>query len=121
MSQPPNAYRDDQDKAPLALLDPYALTQMAWVLGFGAQKYSAHNWRDGIEVSRHISSALRHLFALNAGEDTDPESGLPHAAHLACCAMMLCWSMAHRPDLDDRWATSQAGLAAVGIELNGGD
>lgn len=118
MSQPPTARRDDQDKVPLALLDPYALTQMAWVLDFGARKYSAHNWRDGIEVSRHISSALRHLFALNAGEDLDPESGLPHAAHLACCAMMLTWTMAFRPDLDDRWAPAspRADIEPIGGE-----
>lgn len=93
----------DAEKPPVELLDPYALEQIALVLAFGAKKYSRENWRGGIRYTRLIGAAVRHTFAILRGEDTDPESGLPHAAHLGCCAMFLIWMMKHRTDLDDRW------------------
>ena len=93
----------DQAKPPMALLDPAFLEEVANVLGFGANKYAAHNWRNGIQYSRLISAAYRHLGAINRGEDIDPESGLPHAGHLGCCVMFLSSMMKTRPDMDDRW------------------
>ena len=35
----------DTDKAPLALIPPQVINQIAEVLGFGAEKYGANNWR----------------------------------------------------------------------------
>lgn len=93
----------DQDKPRVDLLDPLALEGLAAVLGFGAKKYAAHNWRGGISYSRLLGAALRHLFALLRGEDIDPESGLPHVDHLGCCWMFLSHMMKTRPDLDDRY------------------
>lgn len=93
----------DQDKPPLALLDPEFLEEVARVLGFGAAKYAADNWRNGISHRRLISAAYRHLGAISRGEDTDPESGLPHTGHLACCTMFLSHMIRKRPDLDDRY------------------
>ncbi len=93
----------DANKPPMALLDPEFLEGVASVLGFGASKYAAHNWRKGITQSRLISAAYRHLGAINRGEDIDDESGLSHAYHLGCCVMFLASMMNHRPDMDDRW------------------
>jgi hypothetical protein len=93
----------DSEKAPMALLDRSWLEETAKVLGFGARKYAAHNWRGGIEYSRLVSAALRHLHAFNDGEDIDPESGLSHLAHASCCLMFLANMKATRPDLDDRY------------------
>lgn len=93
----------DQEKPPMALLDAEHLEDIASVLGFGARKYATDNWRNGITYRRLISAAYRHLGAINKGEDADPESGLPHTAHLACCVMFLGWMAKNRPDLDDRW------------------
>lgn len=95
--------KHDQEKPPMALLDPLALEGIAQVLAFGAKKYAAHNWRGGITYSRLLGAALRHLFAIVRGEDTDPESGLPHVDHLGCCWMFLSNMMKTRPDMDDRW------------------
>lgn len=92
----------DDGKAPMDLLDPYAMTQLANVLAFGARKYAAHNWRKGLSKSRLIAAALRHLFAYLGGQDKDPETGLSHVAHAMCCCMFLL-GLEHRPDLDDRW------------------
>lgn len=93
----------DNEKPPLALLDPEFLEEVGRVLGFGARKYAADNWRNGISHRRLISAAYRHLGAINKGEDIDPESGLPHTGHLGCCIMFLDWMGKNRPDLDDRW------------------
>lgn len=93
----------DQDKPPMDLIDNDYLVELAKVLGFGARKYAAHNWRGGINYSRLIAAAYRHLGAINSGEDIDSESGLSHTGHLACCVMFLNSMMLHRKDLDDRY------------------
>lgn len=95
--------KHDQDKPRMDLLDSFALLQLAKVLTFGMKKYSAHNWRAGINISRLVAASYRHLAAFNSGETFDPETGLQHAAHLMCCAMFIIWTVVFRPDLDDRW------------------
>jgi hypothetical protein len=99
----PTGTKYDGGKPPMALIDPEFLEGLARVLGFGATKYTAHNWRSGIAYSRLISAAYRHLGAINRGEDIDPESGESHSYHLACCIMFLASMLNHRPDMDDRW------------------
>lgn len=98
-----SALKFDQDKLPLHLLSTEAMNQTAAVLKFGAQKYAEHNWRKGFAWSRPLSAAMRHLTAFNAGEDKDPESGLSHLAHLACCVMFLLEFEKTHPHLDDRY------------------
>ena len=93
----------DQDKLPYHLIDRSMLDTLASVLAYGAQKYAAENWRGGIEYSRLLGAAMRHLHAINDCEDFDEESGLPHVGHAMCCLMFLNWMMKTRPDLDDRW------------------
>ena len=95
--------KHDEGKAPMHLLDPYALEQLARVLDHGQHKYAAWNWKKGFPYSRLIAATLRHVFAFMRGEDLDPESGLPHAAHAMCCLMFLLWMTKERTDLDDRW------------------
>ena len=97
------ALKFDQDKLPLHLLSTEAMNQTAAVLAFGAQKYAEHNWRNGFAWSRPLSAAMRHITAFNAGEDRDPESGLSHLAHAACCIMFLLEFEKTHPHLDDRY------------------
>lgn len=98
-----SALKFDQDKLPLHLLSTEAMNQTAAVLKFGAQKYAEHNWRKGFAWSRPLSAAMRHITAFNNGEDIDPESGLSHLAHAACCIMFLLeFEKTHR-ELDDRY------------------
>jgi hypothetical protein len=97
------AMKFDQDKLPLNLLSTEAMNQTAAVLKFGAQKYAEHNWRGGFKWSRPLAAAMRHLSAFNDGEDKDPESGLSHLAHAACCIMFLLEFEKTHPELDDRY------------------
>ena len=97
------ALKFDTDKLPLNLLSTEAMNQTAAVLKFGAQKYAEHNWRKGFAWSRPLAAAMRHLTAFNDGEDRDPESGLSHLAHAACCIMFLLEFEKTHPHLDDRY------------------
>jgi len=98
-----SAMKFDGDKLPVNLLSSEALLQTAAVLKFGADKYHAHNWRDGFAWSRPLAAAMRHIMAYNDGEDKDPESGLSHLAHAACCIMFLLEFEKTHPELDDRY------------------
>jgi hypothetical protein len=94
----------DSEKPLMALLPAEAIEAEAAVWTFGMKKYAAYNWCKGITYTRIISAMLRHTFAIVKGEDTDPESGLPHAAHIRCCAgMLICFQKWNRTDLDDRY------------------
>lgn len=95
--------KHDEGKEPLDLLSRIWLLGTARVLAFGARKYARQNWRGGIQRSRLIAAALRHLLAYNEGEDLDPESGLNHLDHASCCLMFAREMHETRPDLDDRW------------------
>ncbi|TGJ99902.1 hypothetical protein EHO57_14180 [Leptospira langatensis] len=64
-----------------------AITEVVKVAEYGARKYSVDGWRsvpDGIQ--RYTEALDRHNFA-EINEDTDPESNLLHAAHLAWNAL----------------------------------
>ena len=98
--------KHDQAKPRMELLDRYALEQIARVMGYGALKYSAHNWRGGINWSRVLAAAMRHLHAYNDGEDVDPETGINHLAHAGCCIMFLLNYSKEHPELDDRFKRS---------------
>lgn len=79
------------------------LFEVARVYGFGASKYEAHNFRRGYEWSKSFDAMQRHAFAFWGGEDLDPESGLPHMAHVAWHAFTLLSFMREHPDFDDRY------------------
>lgn len=93
----------DDKKVRLELLSPIAIEEMGKVLTFGATKYDAHNWRKGIKWSRVLGASLRHIMAFMGGQDKDPETGLNHLAHAACCIMFLLeYEITHK-ELDDRY------------------
>ncbi len=79
----------DAGKPRADLLPADALLEVAAVLDYGAKKYAARNWEKGMAWGRLSGALLRHLFAWMGGEERDPESGLRHLAHAACCALML--------------------------------
>jgi len=102
-----SAIKHDSGKAPMNLLSREALEQTAMVMAFGKEKYAAHNWRKGFQWSRPLSAAMRHLMAFNDGEDKDPESGLSHLAHAACCIMFLLEFEKTHKHLDDRFKPTE--------------
>jgi len=97
--------KKDAGKPPMELVDAEFVEGVARVLGFGAKKYAAHKWRDGITLGRLLGAVLRHVFAMVRGEDVDAETGEPHAYHAACELMFFEWTRKRRSDLDDRYKT----------------
>lgn len=96
----------DEDKVPLDLWSPDALTETARVLAFGARKYERYNWARGIHYSRVFAALCRHLWAWWKGERDDPETGLHHLAHAMCCLMFLLHYEVNREQYrsyDDRY------------------
>lgn len=84
-------------------VDP--LLDIAKVLDFGAQKYAAYNWTNGIKYSRIYASLLRHLWAWWKGEEIDLESGLSHLSHAGCNILFLLQFAKTRRSFDDRPVT----------------
>ncbi len=99
----PTGIKHDQGKPDMSLLSNTALLKVAEVMSFGKNKYAAHNWRGGFAWSRLLAAAARHLYAFIGGEDKDPESGLSHLAHCACCLMFLLEFEDTKKELDDRY------------------
>jgi hypothetical protein len=94
----------DGEKPDLSLLSSIWLIGVGRVLTFGKKKYAAHNWRGGIQISRLVAACLRHLLAFNAGEELDPETGLPHLDHASCCLMFARELLeTKRKAVDDRY------------------
>ena len=69
---------------------------------YGEQKYASWNWAKGMTWSRVYNSFLRHVAAIYDGERKDPESGLDHASHAACCLVFLAGYQFWRNGVDDR-------------------
>jgi hypothetical protein len=97
-------------KPRLDLLPTVALEQIGAVLTFGASKYGDNNWRRGARWGRYYAALLRHLYAWWRGEDCDPETGLSHLAHAACCLLFLMEYQRNDWGTDDRFSESDGEL-----------
>lgn len=98
-------WKMDAGKARIDLVAPEFIQQTADVLAFGAAKYRERNWERGMSWGRCFGALMRHMWAWWAGERNDPESGLPHLAHAACCLMFLVAYEARSVGTDDRKLT----------------
>jgi hypothetical protein len=86
------ALRHNEGKVDLSLVPVEATIQECMVWEAGAKKYGRGNWeklwgKDTVNVA--MASAMRHMFAILDGQKDDPETGLPHAAHVRCNMAML--------------------------------
>lgn len=85
----PKALKYDQDKPRYDLVPPEALDGLAKVLTFGAKKYADRNWELGMDWGRVYAALQRHILAWWSGQSRDPETGLSHLHHAACCIAFL--------------------------------
>lgn len=86
-----------------SLIPTQALAKVAEHYGVGAEKYAAHQWRQGYEWSKSYDALQRHANAFWAGEDNDPETKTPHMAAVAFHALTLLTFMDEHPNHDDRY------------------
>jgi hypothetical protein len=94
--------KDDQQKLRYDLIAPEIDAAVAAVLTYGAIKYEDRNWERGMEWSRPYAALKRHVDAWWAGETQDPETGMPHLWHAACCMMFLVAYECRGTGVDDR-------------------
>jgi hypothetical protein len=95
----------------MSLLSSKFLLGMGQVMEFGQRKYDQNNWRKGIEVSRLLDAANRHLLKWTEGDEQDEESGQDHLFHAAVDLMMAWETARNRPSFDDRFM-ERAGMEA---------
>ena len=106
------AVKFDQEKLRYDLIPPEVEHALAAVLTFGAKKYGDRNWEQGLAWNRVYAALRRHIAAwyaahLNGEYGTDPETGLSHLAHAACCIAFLLTYEARERGTDDRPCRSE--------------
>lgn len=91
-------------KVPIGMYPNAARIEAALVFAQVASDYGAFNWRNvEVRLSTYLDAIDRHLVALRSGQDNDPESGRPHAAHINACTAILLEAQALRTLVDDRF------------------
>src|SRR5574337_143805 len=96
----------DDNKPPLAHLPWAALDEMAMVQEYGHRKYKDfYNYRKGMEVSRNLSCAIRHIRDYMNGHDLDDESGRSHLGHAMVRVAYVLQNIADGVAIDDRFAS----------------
>lgn len=74
----------------MGIIPPVAEFYQCAVHESGNVKYGPFNWRtDGPQLLTYIKAISRHLAAVLDGQWLDPESGLPHVAHIATSCNIL--------------------------------
>jgi hypothetical protein len=87
-----NGRKNDKEKLQWHLLPMRSIEEEIKVLMFGAKKYSPNNWmKVDNAIERYTDAIFRHTSAITKGEYIDKETGLPHSAHISCCADFLTY------------------------------
>lgn len=92
----------DKGKVKLSLLTKESLIAEARAFEYGMYKYGKNNFKSGMDWSRIIDAALRHIIAFNEKEDFDQESSLNHLWHAKACLAMLIYYYENQVGKDDR-------------------
>jgi hypothetical protein len=100
-------HKDDAGKTPWHLLPWDGLEEVAYVMEYGAKKYSMGNYRKGMDLFRLMRAGIGHWIDWWRGEDNDPETGRSHLAHSACCVLMAIESIKIGTATDNRYAKTR--------------
>ena len=83
------AVKSDQSKPDMSLIPRAAKVGIALAMMDGEKKYGRYNYLEGMDWSRLIGAADRHLSAFNDGENDASDSNLNHLYHAAANLCML--------------------------------
>lgn len=92
----------DKGKPQLSLVPVELLEGTARALEHGVKKYGRNNFKGGLEWSRLVDAALRHIYAFAHKEDIDADSGNQHLDHAAASLAMLMHHVKNGVGKDDR-------------------
>lgn len=95
--------KHDQNKEQLHLIPTLAQFEVARGMMFGRQQYGQYNYLNGMDWSRLIDAAQRHILKFWAGEEKAADSQVHHLAHAACNLMMLLEYSIRGIGKDDRF------------------
>lgn len=94
----------DEGKEPLAVVPWAGVDEVAKVLQYGHSKYlDYNNYRKGLEVSRNLSCALRHIRDYMNGVNKDHESGCNPLSHAAARIFFVLQNLKDGVAIDDRY------------------
>ena len=82
-------HKADEGKLRYDLIPADVEEEIAKVFTFGATKYGDRNWEKGVDRSRLIAAARRHLASYLLGHQTDEECGTHHLANSIVNLMMI--------------------------------
>lgn len=109
----------DEGKVRMDLLPPELLFAVADILTFGANKYAARNWEQGMRWGKVFAALMRHLWAWWGGKtltktnflfgELDVETGRSHLWHAGCCLAFLIAYEERSIGEDDRFVTKDSG------------
>lgn len=100
-------------KVPFSTIPAAVLAETGLAMLEGSLKYGRHNFRvSGVRGSVYYDAALRHLTSWWEGEDTDPDSGLPHVVKAIACLVVLRDSQIQGNWVDDRPPKTPEGWVA---------
>lgn len=101
-------------KPNLSRLPLAPLLEVAAGLEEGARKYGPWNWRgEKVNETIYADAAIRHLMQFIAGEDIDPDSGLPHVVKAVAGLLILRDAQIHGCSIDDRAVNQDLNVAGV--------
>jgi hypothetical protein len=90
-------------KLPIGLVPQTGIAYEALAFMEGGLKYGAHNWRVmGVRGSVYFDACQRHLFKWWNGEESDPETGVPHLASARACLNIILDARVMGKLTDDR-------------------
>lgn len=99
--------KDDSLKPVLAFVPKEAMYEMGKAFSYGASKYNSWNYKNGIEMTRTVSAALRHIYQFMDGEDKDFESQSLHLGNAMANLAMAIDTYHNHKELDNRWKKSK--------------
>ncbi len=91
----------DNEKPRFSLIPQLAIIEVIKGFEHGAIKYGQYNYSIGIENTRLLDAAWRHMNAYLSGEDID-ESGVEHLALIACNCLMALDNKLTGNEIDNR-------------------
>lgn len=92
----------DQGKPQLSLVSFESVAGEARAMEYGKNKYGRNNYKGGMDWTRLLDAALRHIMAFSKGEDNDEESTLNHLYHAKANLGMLIYYYENKLGKDDR-------------------
>jgi hypothetical protein len=101
-------------KPNLSIVPLRPLYEVALALYEGARKYGPWNWRkENVDEVIYVDAAIRHMNQWLAGEDIDPDSGLPHISKAIAGLIILRDAQHHECSIDTRRAPQNIDLVYI--------